>query len=71
VVVKIIFYNARGMARWVSIFSEGIIMHLTNVIYEMYTNFCYVNVYYVVQLMLPLSACFLNMCFVLTCAFLS
>jgi hypothetical protein len=29
------------------------------------------NVYYVVQIMLPLSACFLNMCFVLTCAFLS
>jgi hypothetical protein len=36
---------------------------MTIVIYEMYTNFVYVNVYYVVQIMLPLSACFLkNMC---------
>jgi hypothetical protein len=40
VVVKVIFYSARGMDRWVSIFSEGIIMHLINVIYEMYNNFC-------------------------------
>jgi hypothetical protein len=30
---------------------------------------CLAKMYYGVQIVLPLSACFLNMCFVLTCAF--
>jgi hypothetical protein len=50
------------MDRWVSIFSEGIIMHLTNVMYEMCTNFCsFKNVYYVMQCnVAPSPSCFLN-----------
>jgi hypothetical protein len=56
------------MDRWVSIFSEGIIIHLYM---RCILTFVHVNVNYVVQLLLPLSAFFLNMCFVLTCAFLS
>jgi hypothetical protein len=79
-VVRIIFYSARGMNRGVSIFSEGIILNdycCTNDVLTLSLQ----NVFKVANLFCksvlcsamccPLSACFLNICFVLTCAFLS
>jgi hypothetical protein len=72
VIVKIIFYSARGMNRGVSIFSEGIILDDYCCIWNVLTlsvQMYVAKMYYVVQIVLPLSACFLNMCFVLTCAF--
>jgi hypothetical protein len=69
------------MNRGVSVFSEGIILDdycctsdvltlsLQNVFLSLQNVFCK-NVLCSANV-LPLSACFLNMCFVLTCAFLS
>jgi hypothetical protein len=79
-VVRIIFYSARGMNHWVSIFSEGIILDdycCTNDVLTLSSQnvFNVANVFCKSVLcstnVLPLSACFLNMCSVLTCAFLS
>jgi hypothetical protein len=79
-VVRIIFYSARGMNRGVSIFSEGIILDdycCTNDVstLSLQNVFNVANVFcksvLCSAMCCPLSACFLYMCFVLTCAFLS
>jgi hypothetical protein len=64
-VVKIIFYSARGMNRGVSILTEDIILDDYCYIWNVLTlseQMYIAKMYYVVQIVLPLSACFLNMC---------